>query len=102
MRTRAARLYVSPRTRPLTAEEQEVRRIAYALKTAEPEAVAIAAREMARLIDGACWLVPVPTSRGSINGSDCGEAMPGKHVVAEVTPDARSQPWNAGFVTPLG
>lgn len=66
MRTRAARLYVSPRTRPLTAEEQEVRRIAYALKTAEPEAVAIAAREMARLIDGPCWLVPVPTSRGSI------------------------------------
>ena len=66
MRTRAARLYVSPRTRPLTAEEQEVRRIAYALKVAEPAAVEVAARELARLIDGPCWLVPVPTSRGSI------------------------------------
>ena len=66
MRTRAARLYVSPRTRPLTAEEQEVRRIAYALKVAEPAAVQVAARELARLIDGPCWLVPVPTSRGSI------------------------------------
>lgn len=66
MRTRAARLYVSPRTRPLTTEEQETRRIAYALKTADPEAVAVAAVEMARLIDGPCWLVPVPTSRGSI------------------------------------
>jgi hypothetical protein len=43
MRTRAARLYVSPRTRPLTAEEQETRRIAYALKEADPEAVAVAA-----------------------------------------------------------
>ena len=66
MRTHAARLYVSPRTRPLNAEEREVRRIAYALKTAEPEAVTIAARDMARLIAGPCWLVPVPTSRGSI------------------------------------
>ena len=66
MRTHAARLYVSPRTRPLTAEEQEVRRIAYALKVAEPAAVEVAARELARLIDGPCWLVPVPTSRGSI------------------------------------
>ena len=66
MRTHAARLYVSPRTRPLTAEERETRRIAYALKEADPEAVAIAARDMARLIAGPCWLVPVPTSRGSI------------------------------------
>ena len=66
MKTHAARLYVSPRTRPLTAEEQEVRRIAYALKVAEPAAVEVAARELARLIDGPCWLVPVPTSRGSI------------------------------------
>ena len=66
MRTRAARLYVSPRTRPLNAEEQETRRIAYALKEPTAAAVEVAAREMARLIDGPCWLVPVPTSRGSI------------------------------------
>ncbi len=61
-----ARLYVSPRTRPLTAEESETRRIAYALKVAEAVAVQVAAAEMAALIDGPCWLVPVPTSRGSI------------------------------------
>ena len=66
MRTRAARLYVSPRTRPLNAEEQETRRIAYALKEPAAAAVEVAARDMARLIDGPCWLVPVPTSRGSI------------------------------------
>ena len=66
MRTRAARLYVSPRTRPLNAEEQETRRIAYALKEPAAVAVEVAAREMARMIDGPCWLVPVPTSRGSI------------------------------------
>ena len=58
MRTRAARLYVSPRTRPLTAEEQETRRTAYALKTADPEALAVAAVEMARLIDGPCCWSP--------------------------------------------
>ena len=66
MKTRAARLYVSPRTRPLNAEEQETRRIAYALKEPSAAAVEVAAREMARMIDGPCWLVPVPTSRGSI------------------------------------
>ena len=65
MKILVARRYVSPRTRPLNAEEQETRRLAYALKTADPEAVQIAAVDMARLIDGPCWLVPVPTSRGS-------------------------------------
>jgi len=63
----AARLYVSPRTRPLTPEEAETRRLAYALKDADnAAAVAVAAPEMARLIDGPCWLVPIPSSRGTI------------------------------------
>ena len=66
MKIVAPRLYVSPRTRPLNREEQETRRIAYQLKTADPEAVAVAAVEMARLIDGPAWLVPVPTCRGTI------------------------------------
>ncbi len=66
MKALAARRYVSPRTRPLTAEEQETRRLAYALKTADADAIRTAAPEMARLIDGPCWLVPVPTSKGSI------------------------------------
>ena len=66
MQIHAARLYVSPRTRPLNAEEAETRRLAYALKVDNPEAVKIAARDMAALIDGPCWLVPVPTSRGTV------------------------------------
>lgn len=66
MQIHAARLYVSPRTRPLNDEEVETRRIAYALKVDDPAAVTVAAREMAALIDGPCWLVPVPTSRGPI------------------------------------
>ena len=43
MRTHAARLYVSPRTRPLNAEERETRRIAYDLKDAIPDAIQAAA-----------------------------------------------------------
>jgi hypothetical protein len=62
----AARLYISPRTRALTAEEAETRRLSYAIKdrrscTAD---FAQAALEMARLISGPCWLVPIPSSAG--------------------------------------
>ena len=87
MNTRAARRYVSPRTRPLTAEEQETRRLAYALKTGDPAAVAVAAPELARLIDGPCWLVPVPTSRGSIT-PNLALAL----AVAKLVPGARVAP----------
>ena len=66
MKIYAARLYVSPRSRPVTAEEAETRRIAYAIKENNPAEIAEAAREMACLVDGPCWLVPVPTSRGTI------------------------------------
>lgn len=69
MNIHAARLYVSPRTRPLTVEEKETRRLSYALKdwTAPgfSRDVDTAAREMARLIRGPCHLVPVPSSTGS-------------------------------------
>jgi hypothetical protein len=69
MQIHAARKYVSPRTRPLTLEEKETRRLSYALKdwTAPTFAddVKTAAREMARLILSPCILVPVPSSQAS-------------------------------------
>jgi len=65
----AARKYVSPRTRPLTFDEQETRRLSYALKdwTADTftEDAFTAAHEMAKLITAPCWLIPVPSSTGS-------------------------------------
>ena len=50
--TKAARLYVSPRTRPLNAFEMETRGLSYLLKDAQcPEqAIHVAAREMAALV----------------------------------------------------
>lgn len=69
MNITAARKYVSPRTRPLTFEETETRRLSYALKdwtaASFPADVQTAAREMARLIITPAILVPVPSSQGS-------------------------------------
>jgi hypothetical protein len=69
MQIHAARKYVSPRSRPLTPEEQETRWISYALKDwAEPAfifALHPAADEMAALIEGPCALIPIPSSTGS-------------------------------------
>ena len=66
MEIRAARLYVSPRTRPLTQAEMETRALSYLLKDAIcPQAgVEVAAYEMAAQIAGPCVLVPVPSSTG--------------------------------------
>ena len=54
--TRAARRYVSPRTRPLNQFERETRGLSYMLKDpACPEAaLQIAAAEMAALVWGPC------------------------------------------------
>ncbi|HMP78651.1 MAG TPA: hypothetical protein PKD54_04315 [Pirellulaceae bacterium] len=69
MNIHAARKYVSPRTRPLTPDEQETRRLSYSLKdwTSDhfTEDAFTAAHEMAQLITAPCWLVPVPSSIGS-------------------------------------
>jgi hypothetical protein len=67
----AARRYISPRTRPLSREEAETRRLAFSIKsTASPTAdFALAALEMARLITGPCWLVPVPDSQGNTDAN---------------------------------
>ena len=65
---KAARRYVSPRTRPLTLDEAQTRALAYLLKDRDCDAdmIAAAAHEMARLIDGEyCNLIPVPDHTGS-------------------------------------
>jgi hypothetical protein len=64
----AARTYVSPRRRPLTADEQETRRIAYALKNPDAHRdIVLAAAEMAALLPPnlpILSLVPLPASCG--------------------------------------
>jgi hypothetical protein len=75
MNTISAHHYVSPRSRPLTPEEQEVRRIAYALKVPTAEASETAARDLAPLLDAAeapgthIVLMPVPASTGSVDAN---------------------------------
>ena len=75
MNTIAAHKYVSPRSRALTPEEVEVRRIAYGLKIPTAEACATAARDLAPLLDAAeasethIVLMPVPASTGSIDAN---------------------------------
>jgi predicted amidophosphoribosyltransferase len=75
VRTISAHKYVSPRSRTLTPEEAEVRRIAYALKITTAEACSVAARDLAPLLDAAeapdthLVLMPVPASTGSIDAN---------------------------------
>jgi hypothetical protein len=66
----AARRYVSPRARPITSDEAETRRTAYALKRGAE--IEIAARAMAGLALPdlpTLTLVPVPPSTGSIEAN---------------------------------
>jgi hypothetical protein len=71
----AAHKYISPRARPLTTDEAETRRIAYALKIPTAEACETAARDLAPLLDAAeppgthIVLMPVPASTGDINAN---------------------------------
>ncbi len=75
MNTITAHKYVSPRARPLTPEEAEVRRLAYALKIPTAEACETAARDLAPLLDAAeapdthIVLMPVPASTGSVDAN---------------------------------
>ena len=82
----AARRYVSPRSRPITPEEAETRRIAYALKRGEE--TELAAREMAGLLPPdlpTLTLVPVPSSTGSIEAN----LILARAIAAEYGPQAR-------------
>ena len=55
--------YVSPRSRPLAADEKLVRKVAYNLKIPTPAAIAVAAPLMAALLEREpCWLIPIPSS----------------------------------------
>ena len=75
MKTISAHKYVSPRARPITLDEAEVRRIAYALKVPTAEACEAAARALAPLLDAAeaesttIILMPVPASTGSVDAN---------------------------------
>ena len=71
MQILAARKYYTPRNGPLTLEQTETRRLAYAIKTtASPgRDFDTAAREMAALISGPCWLVPIPASNGNTDAN---------------------------------
>ena len=66
-----AERYVSPRERPLNDEEQEVRRISYALKAPTFDAINIASLALAPLLDSHAYpgaaivLMPVPSSTNS-------------------------------------
>jgi len=62
-------LYVPRGDRPLTAEEAETRRIAQDLKIPTAESIEFAAPLMAALIDGPCWLIPVPASNMTVTAN---------------------------------
>jgi hypothetical protein len=63
----AAHRYPTPRNGPLSHEESEIRRLAYAVKSIAADSVDFdtVARAMASLITGPCWLVPIPDSTGN-------------------------------------
>src|SRR5438132_5736878 len=67
MKILAARKYPNVRNGSLSRAEAETRRIAYAIKDPRSPAADFdtAAREMARLIETPCWLVPIPASDGT-------------------------------------
>jgi predicted amidophosphoribosyltransferase len=77
---------VSPRSRPITPDEAETRRIAYALKMGEE--TELAAREMAGLLPldlPTLTLVPVPASTGSIEAN----LILARAIASEYGPQAR-------------
>src|SRR5712671_3304815 len=71
MQILAARKYPTPRNGPLSIEQTETHRLAYAIKSiASPLAdFNTAAREMAALITSPCWLVPIPDSTGNTDAN---------------------------------
>jgi hypothetical protein len=98
--TLCAEKYLSARTKPVTPEQSRVREIAYALKTADPEAIALAAPAMAALITGPCWLVPIPASDGSLDANlalarTIAARVPGARVKLAI---ARSHPVESSTV----
>jgi hypothetical protein len=92
MKILAARKYPTPRNGPLSLEETETRRLAYAIKTtASPCAdFDTAARDMAALITGPCWLVPIPDSTGNTDANARLAHMIANHMASAAgTPGAQ-------------
>ena len=86
MKILAARPYKTPRNGRLTPEEAETRRLAYAIKhpSADWTDYDTAGREMAALITGPCWLVPIPDSTGN---TDANAKL--AHAIARYCPAAQ-------------
>lgn len=76
--------YVPIGNRTPSPEELGARRIARDLKVPTEEAIAVAAPIMAALIDGPCWLVPVPASDGSLTAN-----LALARAIADLVPGAR-------------
>src|SRR3989442_8783045 len=76
--------YVPLRYRTPSPDEINIRRTAHDLKIPTDAAIQIAAPSMAALIDGPCWLVPVPASNGSLTAN-----FALARAIAEVVPGAR-------------
>ena len=96
----SAHHYASPRARPLTEEDREVRRLAYALKVPTPEALDIASAALAPLVDAAeaegttIVLMPIPASTGSIDANrqlanaiaaEVGRRYPSRRIAVRAT-----------------
>jgi len=80
----AARKYATPRNGPLTLEQTETRRLAYSIKSTASPSIDFdtAAREMAALITGPCWLVPIPDSNGNTDANTRLAHHIARHVAA--------------------
>ena len=80
----AARKYQTPRNGPLSLEQTETRRLAYSIKSTASPSIDFdtAAREMAALITGPCWLVPIPDSNGNTDANTRLASFIARHVSA--------------------
>jgi len=76
--------YVCPSYRTPSPDEFNVRRTAKDLKIPTDTSIQIAAPALAALIDGPCWLVPVPASDGRLTANFALAS-----AIAEMVPGAR-------------
>jgi hypothetical protein len=89
----AARKYHTPRNGPLTLEQTETRRLAYSIKSTASPSIDFdtAAREMAALITGPCWLVPIPDSNGNTDANTRLASFIARHVSLSAGGEGRGE-----------
>ena len=89
----AARKYQTPRNGPLTLEQTETRRLAYSIKSTASPSIDFdtAAREMAALITGPCWLVPIPDSNGNTDANTRLASFIARHVSLSAGGEGRGE-----------